>query len=77
MTHHVKPLTAAATSGRRAASAEPESLDQLLGDCARMAPHWKTAECLTSSPGPATELRGIKVPAASAKLLEGMSEYGD
>ncbi|WP_314172687.1 hypothetical protein [Streptomyces winkii] len=69
--------------------AEPESLDQLLGDCARMAPHWRVPVCdlpVPAGPGvpgvPAAssasyeKLHGVRVPAASERVLEGMSEYG-
>ncbi|GHC63641.1 hypothetical protein [Streptomyces cinnamoneus] len=58
---------------------DPESLDELRRDCARMAPHWtRTA----GEPGPAgttplSLIHGITVPAGSARLLDGMSEYGD
>jgi hypothetical protein len=66
---------------------EPESLPQLLGDCAHMAPHWHAAASAadaspTSGTGasaapPPEALRGVRVPARSARLLDGMSEYGD
>lgn len=52
-------------------------MEQLRGDCARMAPHWKPDGLSDGPRRPAAELRGITVPAISAKLLEGMSEYGD
>ncbi|WP_181767601.1 hypothetical protein [Streptomyces albidus (ex Kaewkla and Franco 2022)] len=65
----------------RRAAAEPESMDQLRGDCALMAPHWSSPFSFTTTPTapPASHeaLRGVRVPAASARLLEGMSEYGD
>jgi hypothetical protein len=80
----------------RRTAAEPESMDQLLGDCARMAPHWTVPVCDRPSPwalrpgwcpqadpggtavAPASyeALHGVRVPAASARVLEGMSEYG-
>ena len=72
----------------RRAAAEPESMDELRGDCARMAPHWSAAPFFpsTAHPAPAAvrpgapasyeALRGVRVPAASARMLEGMSEYG-
>ncbi|PSJ28023.1 hypothetical protein B7P34_14690 [Streptosporangium nondiastaticum] len=58
---------------------EPESLAELRGLCARMSPHW------TGSPGqgrpavavPPSLIRGVSVPAGSARLIDGMSEYGD
>ncbi|MGH3311126.1 MAG: hypothetical protein ACRDP3_11165 [Streptomyces sp.] len=63
--------------------AEPESMDQLRGDCARMAPHWSNpfpapARARESgAPAPYEALHGVRVPVASARLLDGMSEYGD
>ncbi|HEV7626387.1 MAG TPA: hypothetical protein VGO89_07810 [Streptomyces sp.] len=75
----------------RWSAAEPESMDQLRGDCARMAPDWSGPVFPALSPSPALSapppgkpgapasyeaLRGVRVPAASARLLEGMSEYG-
>ncbi|MCH6159849.1 hypothetical protein [Streptomyces marispadix] len=72
----------------RRTAAEPESMEQLLGDCARMAPHWTVTGCepvpaadegarTVISPASYEALHGVRVPAASARLLEGMSEYGD
>jgi len=67
-------------------AAEPESLAQLLGDCAHMAPHWTGAGSAAAAPAPAVRtsaapppeaLTGVRVPARSARLLDGMSEYGD
>lgn len=58
---------------------EPESLAQLRGDCARMAPRWPAAaprvpaETPPARPAP----HGVRVPSRSARLLDGMSEYGD
>ncbi len=57
--------------------AEPESLDELRGDCARMASQWVTASAAPPAPVPLTRIHGITVPPASARLLDGMSEYGD
>lgn len=65
---------------------EHESMDELRRDCARMAPHWPVP--LPSSPAvsgpppgrPGTAAnrapRGVLVPASSARLLDGLSEYG-
>ncbi|TVL90948.1 hypothetical protein [Streptomyces sp. SAJ15] len=67
-----------ATPAPPSIAAEPESLDQLRGDCARMAPHWRNA--VRRSPAPPVALsriRGVTVPSKSAHLLDGMSEYGD
>ncbi|NGO73329.1 hypothetical protein G5C65_34365 [Streptomyces sp. SB3404] len=63
-------------------STEHESLEQLLGDCAQMAPHWR----VTPRPGAAEQptahvppraLHGVRVPRRYARLLDGMSDYGD
>jgi len=60
-------------------AAEPESMDELRSDCARMASHWAEA---AAGPPPAehvspSRIQGVEVPPASAHLLDGMSEYGD
>ncbi|MFI9718663.1 hypothetical protein ACIHFE_03270 [Streptomyces sp. NPDC052396] len=65
--------------------AEPESLAELRRDCARMAPHWgHDAGHGPSAPAgarregtPLSQIRGVFVPPRSARLLDGMSEYGD
>jgi hypothetical protein len=74
MTNNVKAVTSRSAT---VSTGDPESLDQLRGDCARMAPHWKAGERSAPAPGSASDLRGIKVSAASAALVDGMSEYGD
>jgi hypothetical protein len=62
----------------RTPAPEPESLDQLRGDCARMAPHWPAAKAAPAAPQPAAgPSRGVQVPAASARLVAGMADYGD
>jgi hypothetical protein len=56
--------------------AEPDSLEQLIGDCRRMAAQWHTPA--PSAPAaPSAALHGITVPAKSARAVAGMSEYGD
>ncbi|WP_424887827.1 hypothetical protein [Streptomyces sp. XH2] len=58
---------------------EPESLAELRGLCARMSPHWTGAPG-TGQPAaavPPSLIRGVSVPAGSARLIDGMSEYGD
>ncbi|MFE0377709.1 hypothetical protein ACFW1M_19460 [Streptomyces inhibens] len=75
MTKPVKAVTSR-TAGSPAVS-DPESLDELRGDCARMAGHWKAGRRTAPAPGRASDLHGIKVPATSAALVDGMSEYGD
>ncbi|GCD38282.1 hypothetical protein OEIGOIKO_06094 [Streptomyces chrestomyceticus JCM 4735] len=73
MTKYVKGVTPHSSAVRPAL--EPESMAQLLGDCARMAPHWHSGR--QEPAPPARELHGISVPASSAALVKGMSEYGD
>ncbi|MET8129710.1 hypothetical protein ACFRCW_43130 [Streptomyces sp. NPDC056653] len=53
------------------------SLAELRGDCARMAPHWVVPA--TAAPIPVTPslIHGVTVPAASARLIDSMAEYGD
>jgi hypothetical protein len=53
---------------------EPYSLEQLLGDCRRFAGPLP-APLPPRSPAP--PLPGIRVPSSSARLLDGMSDYGD
>ncbi|SDK05688.1 hypothetical protein [Streptomyces indicus] len=53
------------------------TLKQLQGDCARMVPHWTAPRAVTASPVPPSLIHGIVVPPASARMLDGMSEYGD
>lgn len=65
---------------------EPESLAELRGDCARMASRWTEASGTSGAveasgaaapSAPPEPLHGVRVPPRSARLLEGMSEYGD
>ncbi|MEU7109956.1 hypothetical protein ABZ951_33690 [Streptomyces sp. NPDC046215] len=57
--------------------AEPESLEDLRGLGARMAPHWAPGAPQVPGAVPPSRIRGVSVPAGSARLLESMSEYGD
>ncbi|MEV6960467.1 hypothetical protein AB0M97_14960 [Streptomyces sp. NPDC051207] len=52
-------------------------LASLRGDCARMAPHWTVRDRATARPVPPSLIHGVSVPAASARLLDAMSDYGD
>ncbi|WP_367041109.1 hypothetical protein [Streptomyces sp. Je 1-332] len=54
-----------------------ETLETLRGDCARMAPHWATPAAAATAPVSPALIHGIDVPPASARLIDGMSEYGD
>ncbi|MFD1658560.1 hypothetical protein ACFSL4_10140 [Streptomyces caeni] len=56
---------------------EEGDLASLRGDCARMVPHWAAPERAASRPVPPSLIHGVSVPAASARLLDAMSEYGD
>lgn len=57
---------------------DPESLEELRGLCARMAPHWATSKAAAAvAPVPPSRIHGVSVPARSARLLDAMSEYGD
>lgn len=49
----------------------------LRGDCARMAPHWTVPDRIVSLPVSPSLIHGVSVPSKSARLLDGMSEYGD
>ncbi|QHY95116.1 hypothetical protein SSPS47_08270 [Streptomyces sp. S4.7] len=53
------------------------SLAELRGDCARMAPHWVRPATAAPVPVPPSLIHGVTVPSASARLIDGMSEYGD
>jgi hypothetical protein len=52
------------------------SLAQLRGDCARMAPHWVVPAAAVPAPVPPSLIHGVVVPAASARLVDSMSQYG-
>lgn len=63
-------------SPRPAKIAAGTDFEQLLGDCARMAPHWP----VPAGPGPdrvaPAQINGIRVPAASARLIASTAAYG-
>ncbi|MFG2646517.1 hypothetical protein [Streptomyces sp. NPDC048436] len=54
-----------------------ENMETLRGDCARMAPHWVAPAAVATAPVSPALIHGISVPPASARLIDGMSEYGD
>ena len=56
---------------------EVESLLQLRGDCARMAPRWTAAHRTAEDPVPPSRIHGVTVTPAAARLLDAMSDYGD
>ncbi|CAM5565207.1 hypothetical protein [Streptomyces abikoensis] len=57
---------------------EPESLAELRGLCARMSPHWtgSTGQGQAAAPVSPARIRGVSVPAGSARLIDGMAQYG-
>ncbi|AZQ34230.1 MULTISPECIES: hypothetical protein [Streptomyces] len=60
------------------ASADLEvDLASLLGDCARMAPHWTAPDRVHSLPVSPSLIHGVTVPPKSARLVDAMSDYGD
>ncbi|MFE6776187.1 hypothetical protein [Streptomyces sp. NPDC057702] len=57
---------------------EPESFDELRADCARMAPRWTIHGSARLAPPVApAQIRGVRVPSASAHLVAGMPDYGN
>ncbi|MEU8570631.1 hypothetical protein AB0C51_20180 [Streptomyces pathocidini] len=76
----VSAPASAAASAPASAAVEPESLAELRGDCARMAPHWAVRDgdlAPVPEPVPPSRIHGVRVPPSAARLLDGMSEYGD
>ncbi|MGW0363140.1 hypothetical protein [Streptomyces sp. NPDC002990] len=62
---------------RRAEGSRPPDFAELLGDCARMAPHWAVPAGPRPDPVAASQIHGIRVPAASARLIASTAAYGD
>ncbi|MER7346606.1 hypothetical protein ABT390_14550 [Streptomyces aurantiacus] len=54
----------------------PETLESLRGDCVRMVPHW-AVPAVPAAPVPPSLIHGVTVSAASARVIDGMAEYGD
>ncbi|MFE0580489.1 MULTISPECIES: hypothetical protein [unclassified Streptomyces] len=50
---------------------------RLLGDCARMAPHWGVEEGPRQVRVAPSQIHGVRVPAASARLIASTAAYGD
>lgn len=50
---------------------------RLLGDCARMAPHWAVPAGPRPVRVPPSQIHGISVPPASARLIASTAAYGD
>ncbi|MEU7030265.1 hypothetical protein AB6O49_08855 [Streptomyces sp. SBR177] len=51
-------------------------LAELCGDGARMAPHWVTPAEPAAAPVSPALIHGVRVPAASARLIAATAEYG-
>ena len=65
-------------SSRPSAGTAEISLAELRGDCARMAPHWAACRAAhRAAPVSPSLIHGVDGPAASARLVDAMSEYGD
>ncbi|MEW2165749.1 hypothetical protein AB0912_22530 [Streptomyces sp. NPDC007084] len=52
-------------------------LAALRGDCARMAGNWAAPAEVSALPVSPSLIHGVTVDPASARMLDGMSEYGD
>ncbi|MGE7391421.1 hypothetical protein ACQKM2_38725 [Streptomyces sp. NPDC004126] len=50
---------------------------RLLGDCARMAPHWAVEREPRPGRVAPSQIHGVRVPPASARLIAGTAAYGD
>ncbi|KUF15372.1 MULTISPECIES: hypothetical protein [Streptomyces] len=61
---------------RHTADQAPETLESLRGACVRMVPHW-VVPAVPVVPVPPSLIHGVTVPAATARVLDGMSDYGD
>lgn len=72
----VRPLVVP-SSVPSSAPGEPESLEQLIGDCRRMAARWRTPARRKPSPVTPAGLHGVTVPAASAQVVDEMAEYAE
>ncbi|GGZ66908.1 hypothetical protein GCM10010371_28760 [Streptomyces subrutilus] len=62
---------------RGAEGARQPGLSRLLGDCARMAPHWAVAAGPRPDRVAPSQIHGIRVPQASARLIAATAAYGD
>ncbi|WP_212764865.1 hypothetical protein [Streptomyces sp. I05A-00742] len=67
---HVTSAAAEAAAGR-------DALAALRRDCAGMLPHWRVPPADEAPAAGARPLHGVTVPERTARLLRGMSEYGD
>ncbi|WP_189961045.1 hypothetical protein [Streptomyces violascens] len=58
-------------------TADLPGLEELRGDCARMAPHWVAPPRNAPAPVPPSRIHGVTIPSSSVRLIADMSEYGD
>ncbi|KRV49925.1 hypothetical protein AQ490_18355 [Wenjunlia vitaminophila] len=52
-------------------------LAELVADGVRMAPHWPVPHTPPAATATSWDIAGVRVPDHSARLLAGMSDYGD
>lgn len=64
------------TAGVAGAADGRPGFARLLGDCARMAPHWSVPADPRPERVAPSQLHGIRVPAASARLIASTAAYG-
>lgn len=64
------------TVPRHSADHATDSLESLRGDCLRMAPHW-VVPAVPAVRVPPSLIHGVEVPPATARVIDGMAEYGD
>ncbi|OKK19265.1 hypothetical protein AMK16_14065 [Streptomyces sp. CB00455] len=62
---------------RGAEAARQPGFARLLGDCARMAPHWAAPQGPRPVRVTPSQIHGISVPPASARLIASTVAYGD
>ncbi|RLV09041.1 hypothetical protein CTZ27_06095 [Streptomyces griseocarneus] len=55
----------------------PETLAELCGLGALMAPHWAAPPVPAAAAVPPSHIHHVSIPVRSARLLDAMSEYGD
>ncbi|MFE7136073.1 hypothetical protein ACFVIM_35035 [Streptomyces sp. NPDC057638] len=60
----------------RASSDLEPTLEQLRGDCARMADRWVAPAAVAPAPVSPSLIHRVVVPPASARLIDRMPEYG-
>ncbi|MFJ5550177.1 hypothetical protein [Streptomyces sp. NPDC093225] len=76
-THPARPAHLARSAARRGQDGGDGSFAELLGASARMARHWAVPAEPRPAPVSPTEIHGVRVPTASARLIAGTAQYGD